>query len=83
MSVKLRGRAFTVKIVSGSVVLLRFYASLTTFAAFAVIKYRFDRNDGHFLTSYIPKNSVFLLSKKLTLVQERVVKQIICRGRSQ
>ena len=75
MSVKLRARALTVKVVSLSVVLLRFYASLTMFAAFAVVEYRFDRNDGHFLTSHISKNSVFILSKKLTLVQERVVKQ--------
>jgi hypothetical protein len=50
------------------------------FAAFAVMEDRFDRNDGHFLTSHISKNSVFLLSKKLTLVQERVAKQIICRS---
>jgi len=29
------------------------------FAAFAVMEYRFDRNDGHFLTSHISKKLSF------------------------
>ena len=69
MPVKLRGRAFTVKVVSLSVELRRFYASLTMFAGSAVIEYQFDCSEGIFYHRIFPKNSVFLLSKKLTLIQ--------------